>query len=66
MSAVDRIEMPPKLAALKTDAATASGLRLMRSFLKLRKRQHRDELIALAERLVEEERKSSVEPAPAD
>lgn len=66
MSAVDRIEMPPKLAALKTDAPTACGLRLMRSFLKLSEQQHRDELIALAERLVEEERKSLVEPAPAD
>jgi hypothetical protein len=60
---VDRIEMPPKLAALKTDTATASGLRLMRSFLKLRERRHRDELIALAERLVEEEQKYLVEPA---
>ncbi len=55
--------MPPKLAALKTDTATASGLRLMRSFLKLRERRHRDELIALAERLVEEEQKYLVEPA---
>ena len=63
MSAVDRIEMPPKLAALKTDEATVSGLRLMRCFLKLRDRQHRDELIALAERLVEEERRHPVEPA---
>ena len=63
MSKWDRIEMPPKLAALKTDEATASGLRLMRSFLKLRKRRHRDEVIALAERLVEEEQKYPVEPA---
>ena len=63
MSAVDRIEMPPKLAALKTDEATACGLRLMRSFLRLRERQHRDELIALAERLVEEEQKHPAEPA---
>jgi hypothetical protein len=63
MSARDRIEMPPKLAALKTDEATASGLRLMRSFLKLRERRHRDELIALAERLVKEEHKHPLEPA---
>jgi hypothetical protein len=35
----------------------------MRSFLKLRERRHRDELIALAERLVEEEQKYLVEPA---
>ena len=55
--------MPLKLAALKTDEATASGLRLMRSFLRLRERQHRDELIALAERLVEEEQKHPAEPA---
>jgi hypothetical protein len=63
MSAVDRIEMPPKLAALKTDEATARGLRLMRSFLKLRDQRHRDEIIALAERLLEQEQKSPVEPA---
>lgn len=54
--------MPPKLAALKADEATASGLRLMRSFLKLRERRHRDELIALAERLVKEEHKHPLEP----
>ena len=63
MSAVDRIEMPPKPAALDTDEATASGLRLMRSFLKLREQRHRDEVIALAERLLEEERRYPVEPA---
>jgi len=63
MSTVDRIEMPPKLTPLKTDEATAGGLRLMRSFLKLRERRHRDELIALAERLVEEEQKHPLEPA---
>jgi hypothetical protein len=63
MSAVDRIEMPPKPAALETDEATVCGLRLLRSFLKLREQRHRDEVIALAERLVEEERKYPVEPA---
>jgi hypothetical protein len=63
MSAMDRIEMPPKLAVLKPDETTACGLRLMRSFLKLRERRHQDELIALAERLVEEEQKHPAEPA---
>jgi hypothetical protein len=63
MSAVDRIEMPPKLATLETDEATVCGLRLLRSFLKLRKQRHRDEVMALAERLVEEERKCPTEPA---
>jgi hypothetical protein len=59
---MDRIPMPPKLTALQTDETTAFGLRLMRSFLKLRDRAHRSELIALAERLVEKEEKFSVEP----
>jgi hypothetical protein len=63
MSAVDRIEMPPKPAAMETDETTASSLRLMRSFLRLREQRHRDEVIALAERLVEEERRYPVEPA---
>jgi hypothetical protein len=34
----------------------------MRSFLKLRDRSHRSELIALAERLVEKEEEFSIEP----
>ena len=54
--------MPSKFAALKSDEATAFGLRLMKSFLKLKNRAHREELIELAERLVEEERKYPVEP----
>lgn len=54
--------MPSKLAALKADETTAFGLRLMRSFLALRSRRHRAELIAFAEQLVEEERKAPVEP----
>jgi hypothetical protein len=58
---MDRIPMPPKLPALQTDETTAFGLRLMKSFLKLRDRAHRSELIALAERLVEKE-ELSVEP----
>ena len=53
--------MPPKLAALKADETTAFGLRLMKSFLALRSRRHREELIAFAERLVEKERKAPVE-----
>ena len=59
---MDRIPMPPKLAALQADETTAFGLRLMRCFLKLRDRAHRSELVALAERLVEKERTFSVEP----
>ena len=54
--------MPPKLAALRADETTVFGLRLMRSFLKLRERRHREEVIALAERLVEQERKYPAEP----
>ena len=59
---MDRIPMPPKLTALQIDETTAFGLRLMRSFLKLRDRANRSELIALAERLVEKEEKVSVGP----
>ena len=50
-------------AALNADETTAFGLRLMRSFLRLRDRRHREELIALAERLANEEEKY---PAGAD
>ena len=55
--------MPPKLAALKADEATAFGLRLMKSFLALRSRRHREELIAFAERLVEKEQTAPAEPS---
>ena len=59
---MDRIPMPPKLAALQTDETTVFGLRLMKSFLKLRERAHRSELVAFAERLVDKEEKVSIEP----
>jgi hypothetical protein len=58
---MDRIPMPPKLAALRVDETTMFGLRLMKSFLKLRERAHRSELVAFAERLVEKEEEISVE-----
>jgi hypothetical protein len=61
--AVDRVQMPPMLAILKADEATAIGLRLMKCFLTLRSPRHREELIALAERLVKEEEKLPAEPA---
>jgi hypothetical protein len=54
--------MPPNLVALKFDEAAVLGLRLMRSFLKLRSRARREELIALAERLVEQESEYPAEP----
>ncbi len=54
-------QMPLKLATLKPDEMTAAGLRLMRSFLKLRNRRHREELIALAEKLAEQEAKYPAE-----
>ena len=57
MSAMDLIAMQPKHAALNADEMTAFGLRLMRGFLRLRDRRHREELIALAERLANEEEK---------
>jgi hypothetical protein len=55
LSAADRVMMQPKPAAIETDAMTLLGLRLMRSFLKLRDGNHREQLVALAERLVREE-----------
>ena len=56
MSAMDPREMPPKLAAAKADEATVLGHRLLKSFHKLRLTRHREQLIALAELLVEEEK----------
>jgi hypothetical protein len=61
MSAMGSIQMPPKLAFLMPDEMTAAGLRLIKAFFKLRSRLHREELIALAERLVEQEAKSPSE-----
>jgi hypothetical protein len=60
---VDRIEMPPKFALSNADETTAVGLRLMKCFLALRSRQRRQQLLALAERLVREEEKAPVGPA---
>jgi hypothetical protein len=63
VSTLDRIQMPPNLVALNVDETTAVGLRLMKCFLTLRERRHREQLLALAERLVKEEEKAPVEPA---
>ena len=56
------MQMAPKYAALNADEWTIAGLRLLKSFLKLRVKPHRDQLIAFAERLVEEEAKHMIEP----
>lgn len=45
----------PKYAALEADEATILGHRLLKSFHKLRLKRHREQLIVLAEQLVEEE-----------
>ena len=55
--------MPPRLALLNADEATAAGLRLLKCFLALRDRRNREELIALAERLLNEEGKMPTSPA---
>ena len=60
---MDRVQVPPKLALLNADETTAIGLRLMKCFFTLRSQRHREELIALAERLLEEEEKMPAEPA---
>jgi hypothetical protein len=61
MLVMDPLQMQSKLAALNADETTAFGLRLMRSFFRLRDRQRREELIALAERLANEEEKCPAE-----
>ena len=58
---MDPIQMQSKLEALNADETTTFGLRLMRNFLKLRDRRHREELIALAARLASEEEKCQAE-----
>ena len=60
---VDRIEMSPRLTLLNADETIVVGLRLLKCFLTLRDRRHREQLIALAERLVKEEEKMPAEPA---
>jgi hypothetical protein len=55
--------MPPKLATLPTDEATILGHRLLKSFHKLRSTRHREQVIALAEQLVEDEERYPAEPA---
>jgi hypothetical protein len=62
-SKVDRIKMPPRLDLLDADETTAVGLRLMKCFLILRGRRNREELISLAEQLVQKEKAS---PESAD
>jgi hypothetical protein len=47
--------MPPKYAALEADEATILGHRLLKFFHRLRLKRHREQLIALAELLAEEE-----------
>jgi hypothetical protein len=54
--------MPPKHAALEVDEATVLGHRLLKSFHKLRSTRHREQLIALAERLAEDEERCPAEP----
>jgi hypothetical protein len=61
MTAMDPTEMSPEFAALKADEATILGHRLLKSFHKLRVTQHREQLIALAETLLQEEEKYPAE-----
>jgi hypothetical protein len=62
MTAMDPREMSPELAALKADEATILGHRLLKSFHKLRVTRHREQLIALAESLLQAEEKYPAEP----
>jgi hypothetical protein len=59
---MDRIQMPPTDEPWKSDETAALGLRLMRSFLKLREARHREEVIALAERLASQQQASPAQP----
>lgn len=56
MTAMDFM-MRSKLGAMTADEATVLGHRLLTSFHRLRLRRHREQIIALAERLAEEEEK---------
>jgi len=55
MSAWSSIRLIPKFSAFESDENTIAGLRLMRCFLRLKSSARRQELIAVAERLLEEE-----------
>jgi hypothetical protein len=57
------MKMPPRLDLLDADETTGIGLRLMKCFLTLRSRRNREELVALAEQLVREEK---ISPESAD
>lgn len=56
------IPMPPKPEELQTDETTIGALRLVKCFFKLRSKSHREELIMLAEQMLEKESKVPVEP----
>jgi len=55
MSAMSSIRLVPKFSVFKGDEKAISGLRLMRCFLRLKGRARREELIAVAERMLEED-----------
>jgi len=56
------IPMPPKPEELKTDEIATGALRLVKCFFKLRSRAHREELITLAEQVLEKDSKDQAEP----
>jgi hypothetical protein len=51
------IPMPPKPEELKNDEIAIGALRLVKCFFKLRSRTHREELIALAQQILEKDSK---------
>lgn len=62
MPAMNVIPMPPKPEDLKADEITINALRLMKCFFQLRSRNRREELIMLAEQMLEKDGKGPVEP----
>ncbi len=59
---MDSMNTPSNLYVLEVDEATLLGHRLLKAFHKLRLKRHREQLIALAERLVEDEERYPAGP----
>ncbi|NPU13342.1 hypothetical protein HL667_15755 [Bradyrhizobium sp. 83012] len=59
---MDSMNTPSNLYALEVDEATLLGHRLLKAFHRLRLTRNREQLIALAERLVEDEERYPAGP----
>ena len=59
---MESMQMPPEHAAMEPDEATILGHRLLKVVHRLRSKRHCEQLIALAERLADEEERCPGEP----